>query len=225
MFLSKNMDKIRQKYNQIKEKMVNCKVNCLNFGVRKLKNFIHTEEIYIKNSLLGLFIGFLLVFTYFSMASLNNIKVQNMEVPSVNLVKRNVELEQRIQKEISGFPIESMTRYMAREDEQVVAFMVAIAKKESNWGKRTPKLNGKECNNFWGFRQKREKMGSGGHTCFDNKRDAVASVAVRIKELIDKGVDTPEEMVVWKCGYSCDAHNPESVNKWIEDVKYYYDKF
>lgn len=205
--------------------MINCKVDCFNFGREKLKSFIHTDEIYIKNTLLIVFIVFLSGFTYISFKSVNNIKTQIIETTPINLIKRNVELEQRIRKEITGFPIEGMTKYIARQDEQVAAFIVAIAKKESNWGKRTPKLNGEECNNLWGFRQKRERMGSGGHTCFDNQREAVESVAVRIKELINNGIDTPEEMVVWKCGYSCEAHNPESVSKWIEDVKYYYDKF
>lgn len=117
-----------------------------------------------------------------------------------------------------------MSRYLATQDEEVAAFMVAIAKKESNWGKRTPKLDGEECYNYWGFRQKRERMGSGGHTCFDNPKDAVRSVASRVKDLIEKDIDTPEKMVVWKCGYSCAGHNQQSVQKWINDVTLYYDK-
>jgi hypothetical protein len=104
----------------------------------------------------------------------------------------------------------------------VAAFLVAIAKKESGWGKYTPKLNGKECYNYWGFRQKREKMGSGGHTCFNSQEEAVRIVAHRIKRLIRKGYDTPEKIVVWKCGYNCNGHSNVSVNKWIQDVDYYY---
>ena len=134
-------------------------------------------------------------------------------------------MENKIKKETAGFPIENMTRYIAREDEKTAAFIIAIAKKESNWGKRTPKMAGQECYNLWGFREKRERMGSGGHTCFDDPEDAVKSVAARIKDLIAKDIDTPEEMVVWKCGYSCDAHTNESVDKWISDVNFYYNKF
>ncbi|EKE21288.1 MAG: hypothetical protein ACD_7C00297G0001 [uncultured bacterium] len=219
------MDKIRQKYNKIKRKMINGPENWLVFCNKKLGDISNIDGSYLKNFLLVILVSFLSVFTYFSLESIDNIKYQPAKTMQVNLVKRNIELENRIRKATAGFPIENMTRYIAQEDEQTAAFIVAIAKKESNWGKRTPKRNGEECNNFWGFRQKRERMGSGGHTCFDNQRDAVKSVADRIKELIDNGINTPEEMVVWKCGYSCDAHNPESVDKWIADVKYYYNKF
>jgi uncharacterized linocin/CFP29 family protein len=65
-------------------------------------------------------------------------------------------------------------------------------------------------------------MGSGGHTCFDSPRDAVNTVSRRIKSLIKKGYDTPEKIVVWKCGYSCAGHSSASVNKWIQDVDLYY---
>lgn len=219
------MSKIRQKYNKIKEKLINNSIEQLVFCAKKLHNIIDTERNYLKNFILLFFIGFLSFFTYCSLESLDSIKTQKIEVMTVSLPPRNIELENRIRKATAGFPIENMSRFIALEDEKTAAFMVAIAKKESNWGKRTPKLNGEECNNFWGFRQKRERMGSGGHTCFDNQRDAVKSVAERVRNLIESGIDTPEKMVVWKCGYSCEAHNPESVSKWIADVEFYYNKF
>ncbi|HBI17610.1 MAG TPA: hypothetical protein DDY52_05735 [Candidatus Moranbacteria bacterium] len=219
------MSRLRQKYNKIKEKMINSSIERLVFCGKKLHNIIDIERNYLKNLILLFFIGFLSFFTYCSLKSLDSIKTQKIEIMAVELPPRNIELENRIKKATAGFPIENMSRFIALEDEKTAAFMVAIAKKESNWGKRTPKLNGEECNNFWGFRQKRERMGSGGHTCFDNQRDAVKSVAERVKNLIESGIDTPEKMVVWKCGYSCEAHNPESVSKWIEDVEFYYNKF
>jgi len=218
------MSKIRQKYNRIKEKMVDLSVVGVNISKETLANLFDIDRNWIKNSLLLVAIAFLSVFTYISVDSLNNVKVAVIE-PTQNLPKRNIELENRIKKETAGFPIENMVRYIAREDEQTAAFIVAIAKKESNWGKRTPKMAGQECYNFWGFREKRERMGSGGHTCFDNPEDAVKSVAKRINDLIEKDYNTPEKMVVWKCGYSCDSHNPESVTKWIDDVRFYYNKF
>ncbi|KKP57550.1 MAG: hypothetical protein UR60_C0017G0018 [Candidatus Moranbacteria bacterium GW2011_GWF2_34_56] len=205
--------------------MINSSIERLVFCGKKLHNIIDIERNYLKNLILLFFIGFLSFFTYCSLKSLDSIKTQKIEIMAVELPPRNIELENRIKKATAGFPIENMSRFIALEDEKTAAFMVAIAKKESNWGKRTPKLNGEECNNFWGFRQKRERMGSGGHTCFDNQRDAVKSVAERVKNLIESGIDTPEKMVVWKCGYSCEAHNPESVSKWIEDVEFYYNKF
>jgi hypothetical protein len=68
-------------------------------------------------------------------------------------------------------------------------------------------------------------MGTGGHTCFDSPKDAVRSVSKRIETLMyTYNRDTPREMIVWKCGSSCDGHSPESVDKWVSDVDYYYRK-
>lgn len=219
------MGKITQKYNKIAEKIAKIRKGLVDFYLKEVANLGDVNRDYVKNSLLIFFVFFLGFFSYCSLESVNRIKVSDIAVVNPPVIKRNIELENRIRNQIKGYPIESMTRIIARQDEQVAAFLVAIAKKESNWGKRTPKLNGEECNNLWGFRQKRDRMGSGGHTCFDNQEEAVQSVAERIKELIDNGVDTPEEMIVWKCGYSCDGHSNESVNKWVQDVEYYYEKF
>jgi hypothetical protein len=116
-----------------------------------------------------------------------------------------------------------MSEEIARHDRRVAAFVIAIAKKESNWGKRVPTLDGKNCYNYWGFREQRERMGTGGHTCFDNPRDAVRSVSERIETLMyEYDRNTPQDMIVWKCGYSCDGHSEASVKKWIRDVDYYF---
>lgn len=219
------MGKITQKYNKIREKIAKAKALGVSFYNQEVANLMDEKRDYVKNSLLIVFIFFLSFFTYATFKSVDNIKVAEIDPIMISVPKRNIELENRIKSQTQGYPIEAMTRVIAQQDEQVAAFLVAIAKKESNWGKRTPKLKGEECNNFWGFRQKRDRMGSGGHTCFDNQEEAVQSVADRIKELIDNGIDTPEEMVVWKCGYSCDAHTSESVSKWIDDVGFYYEKF
>lgn len=219
------MDKIRQKYNKIKEKLTKVDLSQPIFVDKKMPNWLDIDKNAIKNILLTIFAIFLLFFTYCTLKAIDNIKSANIEISAMPVIKRNIALENKIRNQTAGFPMENMTRIIAKQDEQVAAFLVAIAKKESNWGKRTPKLNGEECNNLWGFRQKRERMGSGGHTCFDNQKEAVELVALRIKDLIDKGVDTPEEMIVWKCGYNCDGHDQESVEKWISDVKFYYNKF
>ena len=132
-------------------------------------------------------------------------------------------LKEKVDMMVAGHPMEEMTRFIAKEDPQVAAFLVGIAKKESNWGKRSPKLNGEDCFNYWGFRQKRERMGSGGHTCFDSPKEAVEVVGERIAILIEKEqITSPREMVVWKCGYSCAGHDPASVDKWVRDVDLYY---
>jgi len=154
----------------------------------------------------------------------------NRDIQKVNKVimvkaEVNEELENKINEMVAGYPMENMARYIARKDEKVAAFMISIAKKESDWGKRVPLLDGQDCYNYWGYREKRERMGTDGHTCFNNPRDAVNTVAGRIDKLVyENKLDTPRKMVVWKCGSSCAGQNPKSVNKWISDVNWYFQK-
>lgn len=123
---------------------------------------------------------------------------------------------------VKGYPIETMLPYILVQDTDVASFLIAIGKKESNWGKRVPVLNGKDCFNYWGYRGIRAKMGSGGHTCFDSPEDAVNTVAKRIKTLVqEKKLNTPAKMIVWKCGSTCAGHSKEGVRKWISDVAMY----
>ena len=151
---------------------------------------------------------------------------QEKVIKSNNIQKKNIVLEKEISKLVQGYPIERMTSYISQKDPKVAAFMIAIAKKESNWGKRKPVLAGNDCYNYWGFRLKTDKMGSAGHTCFDSPREAVNIVAARLDELVNKEkIDSPKEMVVWKCGYGCqDESKSNSEQKWISDVDYYYSK-
>lgn len=140
--------------------------------------------------------------------------------------RKNIALEKEISKLVQGYPIERMTSYISQKDPKVAAFMIAIAKKESNWGKRKPVLAGNDCYNYWGFRLKTDKMGSAGHTCFDSPREAVNTIAARVDELVnEENIDSPNEMVVWKCGYGCQNETKSaSEQKWISDVDYYYSK-
>ena len=131
--------------------------------------------------------------------------------------------EAEVKRMVAGYPIESMLPFIFEKDRITATFLIGIAKKESNWGRRVPVLDGQDCYNYWGFRAKRRLMGTGGHTCFNGREDAVDSVSSRIENLIyEYERNTPEEMIVWKCGYSCAGHSPESVRKWIADVEGYY---
>jgi hypothetical protein len=66
-------------------------------------------------------------------------------------------------------------------------------------------------------------MGSGGHTCFNSRKDAIDTVANRIDKLVNsERLNTPAKLIVWKCGFSCEGHSRESVQKWIADVDAYY---
>lgn len=134
-------------------------------------------------------------------------------------------LEVQIRKMVKGYPIEKMVSEIAKKDKKVAAFLVGIAKKESNWGKRVPVYKGKDCYNYWGYKGKRDKMGTGGHTCFDSPKDAVDTVAKRIEFLVfNEKLNTPGKMVVWKCGYDCSWDSKEAVKKWISDVDKYFSK-
>ncbi len=132
------------------------------------------------------------------------------------------ELEGEIMKIVAGSPMEKMAPLIAKEDRKVAAFLVGIAKKESNLGRRVPVLNGKDCYNYWGYRGARDRMGSGGHTCFDSPEDAIATVGGRLKRLVQSDVDTPAEMVLWKCGSNC--AKDAGAKKWISDVDTYFNK-
>ena len=169
----------------------------------------------------------MIIFTITGMVFMNVIdsRIQN-NFTGTNDQRKNIALEKEIYKLVYGYPIARMTPYISQEDPKVAAFMIAIAKKESNWGKRKPVLNGEDCYNYWGFRLKTDKMGSAGHTCFDSPREAVNAVAARVDELVnEENIDTPKDMVVWKCGYGCqDETKTKSEQKWIRDVDFYYSK-
>jgi len=157
-----------------------------------------------------------------NMIRTEDVKFEQQAVPAIQ-EKRNVVLEREINDMVAGYPIERMTKFIAKQDPKVAAFMVAIAKKESAWGDKKPVLNGEDCFNYWGFRLKSDRMGSGGHTCFDSAEEAVSIVGARLNHLVnEEKIDTPKEMVIWKCGYSCDGPASAGSEKWIQDVDYYY---
>lgn len=136
--------------------------------------------------------------------------------------EKEVEINQEVAKMVAGTPMEKMVPYLSEKDDQVASFLVAIAKKESNWGKFSPKKNGKECFNYWGYRGP-ENTTDSGYSCFRNPRQAVSVVGRRIAELIDQEIDTPSKMIVWKCGRNCEAAGGQAAaDKWIQDVGYYY---
>lgn len=162
------------------------------------------------------------VFGVIVLVNMINQDLDRINSQKISFDRTNPVILAQTTKMLKGYPMEAMAPYIAQQDPQVAAFLVAIAKKESAWGKRSPKLNGEDCFNYWGFRQKRDRMGSGGHTCFDSPREAVSIVSERIEDLIKKKYDTPQEMIVWKCGYTCQGHSDTSVAKWIQDVDYYY---
>jgi len=140
---------------------------------------------------------------------------------------RQVLFENKVKKMVTGFPIEAMTTVIAEQDKTTAAFLVGIAKKESNWGKRVPRAeDGSDCFNYWGYRGAGSRGIAMGHGCFGSPEEAVGIVGGRLDTFVQEyKFRTPEEMVVWKCGWSCDGHSNQSVKKWIADVGYYTRKF
>lgn len=124
---------------------------------------------------------------------------------------------------LSGSPMEDMVPAISKKNKEVASFLIAIAKKESDWGKHSPSKDGRDCFNYWGYRGTYNQTDSG-YSCFDNPEQAVETVGGRIQELIDRDINTPERMIIWKCGSSCAGHDPHSVKKWIADISLYYKK-
>lgn len=138
-----------------------------------------------------------------------------------------IAVEEKLSKMLKGYPMEKMIPALMKEDPRVAAFVVSIAKKESNWGKRVPLLNNEDCYNYWGYRGGGAKVATGGmnYTCFDTPDEAVQVISARISELVNgKDLDSPQKMIIWKCGTSCAGHSSEGVQKWISDVSLYFDK-
>lgn len=133
--------------------------------------------------------------------------------------------EQKIRSMVRGHPIEEMASAIAHQGQTTSAFLVAIAKKESNWGKVSPTTSdGQTCYNYWGYRGKTGNELPSGYTCFESPEEAVSVVGRRVRQLERRSsVRTPGDMVhPWKCGWACETHDPASVAKWVQDVGYYF---
>lgn len=134
------------------------------------------------------------------------------------IVKKNIE------ELVGDRPMGKMVSEIATRDPKTASYLVAIAKHESNLGKFSPKKDGRDCYNYWGFRGSYNKTESG-YSCFDSPKQAVAVVGNRIQGLMEnENIETSEQMLVWKCGSSCAGHNPADVERWKENVDYYFNK-
>lgn len=150
--------------------------------------------------------------------------ILSKEKGEVSSIDFSSEMEERIYKMVSGYPIQDMAPYISEKDRAVAAYLVAIAKKESNWGKYSPQKSGRTCYNYWGYRGTYNQTDSG-YSCFDSPDQAVSVVSRRIGDLLEKNFDSPKKMAVaWKCGFDCSGHSFFSVKKWEWDVEYYFKK-
>ena len=145
---------------------------------------------------------------------------------AVSSEEENVSEKQNLQADdyrnmMKGHPMEAMVDRISQKDGTVAAFLIGIAKKESDWGTYSPQKDGRDCYNYWGYKGGYNSTDSG-YSCFDSPEQAVDVVGDRLRDLIAKKIDTPARMVVWKCGSTCAGHDPVAVKKWISDVDAYY---
>lgn len=131
--------------------------------------------------------------------------------------------EKEISKMVEGHPIEAMMPYIAKRDPETAKYLVSIAKHESNWGTYSPKDGaGQTCFNYWGYRGSGDNVTESGYSCFGSPKEAVAVVGSRLDYLVNGlALDTPEELVVWKCGRSCSGHSRSDVARWVGNVDLY----
>ena len=176
----------------------------------------HLRKFIISGVIILVFFGFGVFYYNYSQ---NQVEMQ--EGLSIENIEK-IELERKIRDMVTGFPIEHMIPFIIEKDPKVAAFLVSIAKKESDWGVRHPKYKGRDCYNYWGYKGP-NRVGSGGHSCFNSRKEAVDIVGKRIENLVyGQDLNTPAKMIVWKCGSSCNGHSSIGVRKWISDVNYYY---
>jgi hypothetical protein len=144
--------------------------------------------------------------------------------PALAAEGTNKPFEDELYDLVGNYPIREMVPFISKHNRQIAGLIVGIAKKESDWGKHAPSKNGETCYNYWGYKSSGSRGTSMGYACFGSAEEAVQAVGGRIKHFVDKNLNTPSKMVVWKCGGSCDWDNPENVRKWIADVSVYYNK-
>ena len=122
-------------------------------------------------------------------------------------------------------PMEAMVPSLMKRDRETAVFLVSSARKESSWGEHAPQKDGVDCYNYWGYKGEGSRGTATGYACFVSPEEAIETVGNRLSELVhEKHLDSPERLIVWKCGSSCTGHSPESVAKWIADVKSVYQK-
>lgn len=131
--------------------------------------------------------------------------------------KEQNDLKTDVEKIVKNTPMEAMIDSISRKPRPVAAFIVGIAMKESKFGVYSPRLGGRDCYNYWGFKGGGPTV-AGGYSCFSSPDQAVDAVGSRIEKLVAKGATSPARMISWKCGSSCAGHGEENVRKWIADV-------
>lgn len=189
---------------------------------KRQRHSFSPHEFFSRRSFYFFIVALIVVFTGCVMAASYSIQRTAQQVPDSFKSIPQERLEKVVTEMTEDHPIVEMLPYIFKQDKLTVAYLVSIAKKESNWGKRAPKKDGKDCYNYWGYKGAGSRGLAAGHGCFGSPEEAVETVAARIDTLTqDYELETPRQMVVWKCGSTCIGHSDVSVQKWISDVAYY----
>jgi hypothetical protein len=134
----------------------------------------------------------------------------------------NMNFQEELKEMVGNSPIKKMVPFIAQRNKKVAALLIGIAKKESSFGSASPSKDGQTCFNYWGYKGAGSRGVGMGYACFGSDEEAVRVVGDRIETLVQKELNTPAKMIVWKCGSSCAGHDPASVKKWISDVESYF---
>jgi hypothetical protein len=147
--------------------------------------------------------------------------------PNVIPIEKDNGENENLKNDVAGIvkntPMAAMIDSISDQDRTVAAFIVGIAMKESKFGVYSPKMGGRDCYNYWGFKGG-GKTTAGGYSCFATPEDAVSAVGKKIEKMVAKGVHTPAQAISWKCGSSCAGHGAANVQKWISDVAINFNK-
>jgi len=203
--------KSKKKKNNLKKK------GFFEFG-KNLKKLKSKDHLKVETATFGFLIIFSLFFLTLIFAGVSIRELNRKKIPTPPSI-----LELRIGNMVRGYPLEEMVPFIVKQNKEVAKYLVAISKKESSWGENSPQKDGRNCYNYWGYRGAYNQTDSG-YSCFDSPEQAVKVVGRRIKELLKQNIKTPADMIVWKCGSSCAGHGDGNVQKWIDDVGYYYYK-
>jgi hypothetical protein len=151
---------------------------------------------------------------------------QDLKENAIDILQTDTDkkLKDKLYEMVGNSPIKDMVEHIAKKDQRVAALLIGIAKKESSFGSASPSKDGKTCFNYWGYKGSASRGTGMGYACFSDEKEAVEVVGQRIKNLVDKNLDTPSKMIVWKCGSSCAGHDKGSVKKWISDVEIYFNR-
>lgn len=152
------------------------------------------------------------------------IYVMNKETADGEKENHEKEAKNQMYQLVGNAPIKEMIPSIMDLDQRVAAFIIGIAKKESDWGRHAPSRSGKTCYNYWGYKGSGSRGTSMGYACFGSPEEAVEIVGKRIENLVAKNINNPSKMLVWKCGSSCAGHDPGGVQKWVSDVSLYFGK-